>query len=166
MTKPADRYLRWLKQQVAVENNHKDYHDVLERMFQTEFVWLPQIWSDEDRVQDGLYLRYEFGVKFEEPCSVLEAMVALSRRLEFIVGGTAPGWAWQFMINLRLDHFHDPVSPRRMNQVADILEDLVYRNYAKDGTSGFFPLKDPDRDQTKLEIWYQMAAYVDEILPE
>lgn len=166
MTTPAERYFRWLANQITIEDRHKDFNDVLERMFQTEFVWLPNIWGDENRVDDGLYLRYEFGHQFDSPCSVLEVLVALSRRLEFIVGGTASNWAWQLMHNLGLDRFPDPVSTKRMDKVADILEDLVYRNYSFGGWGGFFPLQNPTEDQTKVEIWYQMAAYVDEILPD
>ena len=140
-------------------------------MFQTEYVWL--IPNDDNRLMDGLELRGEFarekglpGGYAAAPCSVLEVMIALSRRMEFIVGGTAPGWAWQFMLNLGFEKFTDPVSPRRMNQVADALQDLVYRNYSPDGSGGFFPLTNPDDDQTQVEIWYQMAAYIDEILPD
>lgn len=83
MTTLAERYFGWLVSQIAVENNHKEYGDVLTRMFQTEYCWMPDVRNDDNRVMDGLYLRTEYGVKFDEPCSVLEAMIALSRRMEF-----------------------------------------------------------------------------------
>jgi len=40
---------------------------------------------------------------------------------------------------------------------------LIWRDYHADGRGGFFPLTNPDTDQTKVEIWYQMNAYVTEM---
>lgn len=167
MTIADERYYHWLINQVAIENKTRTYKEVLRCMYDTEFVWLPHVWNDENRIEDGKELRNEYGIDREfKPCSVLEVMIALSRRMEFIVGGTAPGWAWQFLLNLELDKYHDPLTLRKHNEVGDILHALVWRTYKTDGTGGFFPLQDPDGDQTQVEIWYQMAGYIDEILPE
>jgi hypothetical protein len=89
-------------------------------------------------------------------------LVALSRRLEFIAGGEQDVWAGQLLKNLGLDKMYDPVSARKINQIEDILEALIWRTYERDGKGGFFPLKHTEEDQTKVEIWYQMNAYVNE----
>jgi hypothetical protein len=165
MTTQWSRYFYWLKSQVE---NAGDYERVLVCMSVTEFAWLPNLWGDENRVQDGLALRHEWNpnITFQFPCSVLEVMIALSRRMEFTVGGTAPGWAWQFMLNLGLEKYKDPLSERRADQVGDLLHALIWRTYSPDGQGGFFPLQNPDDDQTQLEIWYQMSGYIEEILPD
>ena len=66
-----------------------------------------------------------------------------------------------------------PVSPERPPQqqvttqkqfttqeVDDVLETVIWRNYQANGHGGLFPLKNAKRDQTKVEIWYQLAAYL------
>ena len=70
------------------------------------------------------------------------------------------------MLNLGLERYSDPLTKFKRGKVEEILQSLVYRNYATDGSGSFFPLQDPDDDMTQIEIWYQMAAYIDEILPE
>jgi hypothetical protein len=47
--------------------------------------------------------------------------------------------------------------------VNTILHDLIWRDYHPDGRGGFFPLQNPDVDQTKVEIWHQLNAYVSEM---
>jgi hypothetical protein len=100
------------------------------------------------------------------PGSVLEVMIGLSRRLAFYAGGEPEGWAWQLLCNLDLRTFRDPLSRRKASVVAELLHSLIWRTYAPDGTGGFFPLAWPKEDQTKVELWYQMSAYVEEIHPE
>ena len=56
---------------------------------------------------------------------------------------------------------YDPVSKRKAMKIDDILENWLWRTYEYDG-SGFFPLTTTEEDQTKVEIWYQMAAYINE----
>lgn len=161
------RYYHWLVSQVENHENYDSIHgSVLGRMSYTEFVWL--VPNDDNRLQDGLELRHEFrtGMDFIFPCSVLEVMIGLSRRMAFTVGGTPEGWAWQFMLNLGFEKYRDPISKYKDAKVEEMLQALVYRTYSPDGSGGFFPLQEPDEDQTKVEIWYQMAAYIDEILPD
>jgi len=37
---------------------------------------------------------------------------------------------------------------------------VILRRYSKTGKGGLFPLKHPKKDQTEVEIWYQMQQYV------
>lgn len=160
-------YLGWLGSQVLSDNG-KCYDHLLRILLDKEFVWL--IPNDDNRIADGLEVRQEHesetGVRFEGYCSVLEVIIGLSRRLEFMAGGDAPGWAWQLLCNLGLHKYANPLGPRKTIRVDEILEILVWRNYEPDGQGGFFPLAWPDADQRKVEIWYQLAAYVEEIHPE
>lgn len=171
----TEDYLHWLEPQLRDEHGNPDrsYWDLLNIMFETEFVW--QVPNDDNRLVDGMDLRAEFSHEFRVsrskmlalgPCSFLEVLIGLSRRLAFAAGGSAPGWAWQLLNNLELHRMADPLSPAKQNKVRDILETVIWRNYSPDGTGGFFPLAWPDEDQTKVEIWYQMSAYTDELHPE
>lgn len=172
-----DDYLHWLEPQIRDEhtNPSKTYWDLLTLMFEKEFVW--SVPHDDNRIVDGLDLRAEFANANHlrasarrslgpYPCSFLEVLIGLSRRLAFTAGGSAPGWACQLLSNLELHRMTDPLSRPKQNRVHDILDVVIQRRYLPDGQGGFFPLAWPDDDQTKVELWYQMNAYISELHPE
>jgi len=170
-----EAYFRWLASQVREQRNAgRTYWDLLRLMHQKEFVWL--VPNDVNRIVDGTDLRLEFLEETRQrqqrtkedfgPCSVLEVMIGISRRLAFGAGGEAEVWAWQLLDNLRLKNASDPLTRGQVNRINKILETLIWRTYDEDGTGGFFPLNNPPEDQTKVEIWYQMAAYILEIRPD
>lgn len=171
----SEGYLRWLAPQIRDKhsNPEKSYVDLLRLMFDKEFVWL--IPNDDNRVMDGLDLRSEFchtrNVQLDAlsslgTASFLEVMIGLSRRMAFAAGGQAHDWAWTFLSNLELQGMSDPLTKRKAKQADDILDACIWRTYQSDGVGGFFPLAWPDDDQTKIELWYQMAAYINELHPE
>jgi len=160
-----EEYFQWLVSQIQIaqsDNRPKTYHELFERLHNKEFVWI--IPNDDNRVADGFDLRAEFlrGSHYTFPfgVSVLEVIVALSRRLEFNAEGPAREWAWQLIKNLRLHKMADPLSFQKGRRIDEILDRLIWRTYKPNGVGGFFPLKDTDEDQTKIEIWYQMSAYI------
>lgn len=166
---PFEVYLGWLEPQVGVDRQPRSYSDLVRLLGNKEFVWL--VPHDNNRIADGLDVRREFAEETGVigdlgPCSVLDILVVLSRRLAFIAGGAPPGWAWQLLCNLELHKSADPIGPRKSMRVNEILEVLVWRTYSKDGQGGFFPLAWPDQDQREVELWYQMEYYADEIHPE
>jgi hypothetical protein len=161
MTTRHDKYFEWLTSQIAIENG-KSYNELLGRMHETEFVWI--VPNDDNRIGDALDLRSEFSrQESQHPVSVLEILIALSRRVAWIAGGEPPYWAWNLIENLRLERSWDPLSKGKRRRIENILENLVWRTYERDGLGGFFPLNEPHEDQTKVEIWYQMNAFVNEI---
>lgn len=138
-------------------------------MHEKQFTWT--VPHDDNRVADARQLRHEFsGADRMDPevVSVLEVVVALSRRLSFDDDGPADKWAWELIRNLGLHRrrFLDPLSTRQINEISDILDCLIWRRYEPSGLGGFFPLAHADRDQRKVEVWYQMAAYLEEQHPE
>lgn len=163
-------YLAWLEPQVGVDRQPRRYMQLMQLLVAKEFV--PVVPYDDNRVVDGLDVRREFcaeqGCEVDDlgPCSVLEVLVALSRRLAFNAGGDAAGWAWQLLCNLELEKFWDRISRQKAILIEEILDALVWRTYSPDGQGGFFPLDHAQDDQTRLELWYQMAAYVNELHPE
>jgi hypothetical protein len=166
------RYLEWLTLQVGgVEIN--DVHPLCNLMHQKEFVWF--VANDDNRIEDALDLRLEFlydqGLPVPSDAlrlvhvSVLEVLVALSRRMEFFCGGEAPRWAWVLLEHLNLTSYRGRITPKKREEIAEILERLIWRQYNEDGTGGFFPLAWPKENQTKIEIWYQLQNWIGEQHP-
>lgn len=168
---PDDLYLRWLYRQVASDrykNPRLTYWSLIRHLYTTEFVWF--IPNDDNRVADGKELRYEF-IQDERMinvsnewmtlgCSMLEMLIALSRRLAFEAEGEPREWFWHLMRNLELDQITDAKHPYPEEEVFDVLNNVIYRQYQVDGQGGLFPLRNARQDQTKVEIWYQLAAYL------
>lgn len=163
MSKTIVEYFEWLCKQVHVEND-RAYTQLFHILFDKEFAWT--VHNDENRLTDGCELRHEFfgpgDFLLNKGATVLEVIIALSRRLEFnsLDDRNADEWAWQLIKNLHLHRCWDPLSLRKQAQVHEVLDRLIWRQYNNDGEGGFFPLRNPEQDQTKIEIWYQMSAYL------
>lgn len=165
MTSKIDiEYFQWLVSKIDIPTN-RTYVYLFERMHNLEFVWT--VPHDDNRVQDGLDLRIEFKHEWNhrrgpnlDMVTILEVLIALSRRVAFNAGGDERFWAWKLLKNLRLTKMSDPVDEEKAQKIEEILYALVWRTYHPSGLGGFFPLRHPVDDQTKVEIWYQMNAYV------
>lgn len=159
-------YFLWLIAQIGVpERNRNTYNDLFMRLYETEFIWI--VPHDDNRLQDGLEVREEFNKRRspldDMPVSLLEVLIALSRRVSWTTDRSPEFWAWQLLENLRLTKSSDPLVGRKAERVEEIIETLIWRTYGQDGNGGFFPLNFPGDDQTKREIWDQMNAYVNEM---
>lgn len=164
-------YFNWLKKQIRIPPNPRGteritYNEMFALLYEREFVWT--VANDENRIEDGFALRSEFcggaDHSLQFGVSVLEVLVGLSRRVAWTAEGVARNWAWQLLVNLGLDKMHDPVGTNKRNRIIDILDVLIWRQYNRNGKGGFFPLANPVEDQTKVEIWYQMHAFLNEQL--
>jgi hypothetical protein len=94
---------------------------------------------------------------------MLEMLIGLARRLSFEAEGRADDWFWHLLENIKLDKYNDS-SGYDPDEVDDILERIIWRNYRPDGVGGLFPLNEPEEDQRKVELWYQLSAYLIERL--
>jgi hypothetical protein len=45
-------------------------------------------------------------------------------------------------------------------RLTEILEKVINRTYHSSGKGGLFPLKHAEKDQTEVELWYQMNTYL------
>lgn len=171
-------YFWWLATKVAnkraIENN---CGLLLYKLYSTEFKVL--VSGDNNRIDDVEDLREEFesenGYTYSDipeiPCTVLELIYSLSGRIVHILGdnfGDPSNWFWILVNNLVQDseYFSNVNLLRKVNiqhELDDILGIFVNRKYNFDGSGGIFPLKSPKKDQKKVEIWYQMQAYLNEI---
>ncbi len=172
----AEDYILWLGAQLRDEydNSGKTYDDLIKVMFEKPFTCV--IPMDENRMMDGMDLRVDFAriehirptlMPMLGPCSFLEVLIGLSRRMAFIAGGQAPGWAWQLLCNIELNRMSDPLTRGKHRKAQEIMDTVIWRKYDPDGTGGFFPLTHSDNgDQTQIELWYQMNAYIAELHSE
>jgi hypothetical protein len=171
-----DQYLAWLYSQIESPHfkiTRKTYWKLLRHLYKTEFTW--SVRNDENRAWDGLDLRYEFLVSenIENPdrnwmeleCSMLEMLIAISRRMSFESESPPWRWFWELIGNIRCIGFNDSFEYEDwVTHIDWIFRVVLQRQYWKDGRGGLFPLRHPTRDQRKVELWYQMNAYLDEDL--
>ena len=164
-----DVYFHWLYVKVAavdIPTPSTTYWKLLKELHSFEFVWL--VTGDDNRAEDGLDIRREFlnmSQLDEDPywinigCSVLEMLIAFSRKAEFVTDLDAHEWFWIFIENLNLDNLTD--ATRHISQkTAEVLDKFVWRTYSRNGDGGLFPLNNADHDQRKVEVWYQFCAYL------
>jgi hypothetical protein len=170
MNEPLENlYFNWLCAKVIrLENSTPSlsYDTLLRTLHNTEFVWL--ITADQNRAEDGVELRIEFLLEADIPdhpewrklgCSLLEMLIAFSRRAKFMTDIPADEWFWMFIGNLGLLGCNDAsgVTPE---EISEVLLRLIWRQYEFNGRGGLFPIERPSHDQTKVEIWYQFCEYL------
>ena len=166
-----EHYLRWLYSRVAPvleQNKRRTYWEVARGMYSREYIWF--IPNDDNRLEDGLLLRYDFIAEeeldadrewLELGCSFFEMFVALIQRLSFEDGRSKNVWFLELLRNLQLDEFPDARPPFR-EDLDNILDTVIWRTYDYNGLGGLFPLGRPTQDQKVTEIWYQLSAYLNE----
>jgi hypothetical protein len=173
MDEPLDElYCRWLYSQVLpteFKQPSRRFWTLLRQLFTKEFVWF--VPNDDNRLEDGRDLRHEFlredaSLPHDREwlnlgCSMLELLIGLSRRLAFQMEGEPRFWFWTLLENVGLDKYNDRYfKSTKEQEVDEVLERIIWRNYDEDGSGGLFPLKHPEKNQTEVELWYQMSAYI------
>lgn len=170
-----ERYLSWLYGQVANVKTRvraRTHRSLFKQMHRTIFVAI--VSHDENRIADARDLRYEFLSEAEDlqgdlewmrsPCTMLELLMILSRCLAFEMDDKTEPWFWHLIETLDLEHFNDHEYHLHPDQVEEavsrILDRVIWRQYRPDGHGGLFPLRNPQNDQRKVELWYQLNAYL------
>lgn len=142
------------------------YEVLLKTLHNTEFIWIES--GDDNRADDGRELRREYILRMEMPdhpswrrlpCSVLEMLIAFSRRAADNSEMSPKDWFWEMLRNLNLGECND-ASGIEPEEIVNVLEHFMFRNYTRDGDGGLFPLIRPHRDQTKAQIWHQFCDYL------
>lgn len=166
-----DLYITWLYDQIADVKELKpsrSFWNLARQLYCTEFHWM--IPNDDNREEDGKCLRNEFirdcDIQDTEvnwlilPCSMLEMMIALARRASFESQGTPGDWFWKFIENLEIVYADDNYSEIVQDEIAAALERINNRTYDRNGDGGMFPLKHAEYDQRRVELWYQLSAFI------
>jgi hypothetical protein len=167
-------YREWIKERLG--GLAGSYTMFIDRAFEVPFYEI--VPNDENRAEDGKNLREEFFTETKvfpriDSCTLLEMMVALAGRLNaeaYTFEDPDRNNYWFFVLLLNLagnqnweDQMMDPLTEQMMVRQ---MTKAVKREYKYDGSGGFFPLKSPREDQRRVEIWYQMMAWLDENQPE
>jgi hypothetical protein len=126
--------------------------------------------SDANRGEDGKELRETYEDTFQilgedlwldGKASMLEVLIGLSKRLEFDTDIPTDRWFWKLLENLGMQHYTDVHYTKMVEEdVDERLDLLLRRRYSPDGVGGLFPLREAVHDQRRVEIWYQMQAYL------
>lgn len=167
-----EQYLSWLYSQVAsvkTRHKHRSFWSLFKQLHKTIFVAI--VSNDENRIEDARDLRYEYLAEAEDeqgdrdwtrsPCSMLELLIVLSRQLAFEMDDSVESWFWHLIDVLNLEQFNDREYDEHAESVIEeTLERVIWRNYSHTGEGGLFPLRSPERDQRKIELWYQLNAYL------
>ena len=170
-----NRRITYFEYLVNIVGRAYEYRDLLHCLHDITFYsWIP---NDDNRGSDGEHLREMFLDEVgphgspslpNRLCTVLEMLIGVAFRLEFdLVGGQyerpVSDWFWILVDNLGLERYDDVVFALTEEIDAEVREKvriLLERRYESDGNGGLFPLKRPQKDQRKVEIWYQMSAWV------
>jgi len=174
------RYFRFLNRLIG-QDKAKVYSILINYLHSVTFE--PLIPNDDNREEDGLQLRDQYldeegptgpSSLPDEPCSMLEMMIGLSKRMEFELGGgqyehPAAYWFWVLIDNLNLTLQTDDNYRRDLPASKDYMEvivyNLVHRTYSRNGDGGLFPVHKTRKDQRRVEIWYQMNTWIMENYP-
>ena len=164
----ANRYLDFLCKMVG---RYREYFLLLEHLHRIEFYSL--IPYDENRAYDGeelweLYIRCSEPPVPRRPCTVLEMLIGLSKRLEYCLLDTPwerdlGGWFWILIDNLDLLGFHNEGYNEHVVDFRVI--NFLDRRYSRNGDGGLFPLSKFKGDVRDIEIWKQMNIWLSENYP-
>lgn len=175
-----EAYLDWMVQLVCEDGyaGSGSWGCLFRLLHEMEFTYILEL--DENRAIDGCDLRYRFayecgytGQDVEEyldarPCSVLEMMVALAKRCEEHImddpesGNRTGKWFFEMIRSLGLDDMQDDRFDRIVARA--VISRFLRREYAGNGCGGLFTLRYHDADMRRVEIWYQMMWYLDEMI--
>lgn len=167
----SNEYFEWMYHMMCDGRYPDDisYRKLFGLLHSTEFIY--SIPRDSNRAEDGIDLRYRFDhdvadIFRDEPCSVLEMMVALAIRCEALmdnpkIGDRTSQWFWGMITNLGLGSMTDKRFDKYVAE--EHINRFLYREYDPDGKGGLFVVRNCDRDLRDVEIWHQMCWHLDTI---
>ena len=165
----AREYFDWLCDIISVNEQTLYWKEVLWALRRTEFV--AKLPKDNNRIDDALELRREFGGYINDPVSVLEVLIALARRGEWEImhdpdfGDRTSEWFWTMIYNLGLQEFAYPGAlndPQNDLKFMKIMENFMERGYGRDGKGGLFLDKTGQINMKVAELWDQMCYFFDD----
>ena len=166
-------YYKFLTQKVY-NNNPIKYDKLLSLLFDYKFV--PIIDMDDNRSEDGINMRYLYSISEYQvyprrlinsalndigECTMLELMVGLAERVSIHIMGDIKNLFWEMIGSLGLSRYND--NNYNEASIIYILDRFIAREYDSDGKGSLFYIKNYNGDMRRLEIWYQVFAYLDSI---
>ena len=174
-----EAYFQWMTEMIFPNHNDRyQYGHLLDALNASMFHF--SIPMDENRMRDGIDLRYRFAyekgysndmvsaaLNHNRSCSMLEMMVALALKgderilYDYETGGKAY-YIFSIMLDsLQLSHMtNDNFDSDYVNYVIDR---LLNHEYDYNGNGGLFTVENPRRDMRSVDIWYQMNWYLQKL---
>lgn len=167
-----NEYFRWLCDYIKC-NKHRNRNRLLEKLHKMEYKYF--IDFDRNRAKDGIGMRryfaedtgYEDMLYKNMKCSVLEMLVGLSVQMQNMTEDItdnfkANNWFWKMMDNLELSYMTNT------KYAEDIVESTINifmdRMYERNGEKyNIFIINNIRDDLTKVELWYQMCWYIEDV---
>lgn len=169
-------YFDWLCERVGIQDKHIKDSSAIDILYMTTFSvcekYHKQVALDESRIEDALSMREKFtndsdfqpifdarfllGVGLSD-VSIFEVMVALADRMVYNCSDSIDRSEAFFIM---FKNLFSGVDENDSEKLSERVKNFLDREYGKDGSCGLFPLKNPKKDQRKVEIWYQMMAYI------
>ena len=175
-----EEYYKWLCRFIFT-SRRRNYKRLIRYLHGVEFTY--SVLFDENRYEDGLSLRsrfaYELGYGYDhitntmgdDPCSVLEMMIALALRCEEHImddieyGDRTSQWFWTMIDNAGFGSLTDLNFNSR--EAEYIIDRVLNRKYGPCGEGGFFYIKNNcNVDLREVELWYQLNWYLDSYFEE
>jgi hypothetical protein len=164
-------YLDWLFALVESARPGQTFLSLFRALHRTKFMADNRVPLDNNRVSYAIGLRLEFfqtaGIQdteyFEEDrISMLELLMQLAYDMGEITSreDNIPSYFFELLENLGIcipdDAYIDTDSTDTL--VYLVLQKVIKRRYASHGL--LFPLRHPEADQRRVELWFQMNAYL------
>lgn len=175
MDKIKKAYFRWLYERV--KGDSRSYLLLCAYLDTVPFFW--NVPNDGNREQDAIRQREifisedgfdfhsdELDIFYDSQVSVFEVLVALCSRLDYNVEKGESGWFYELLQNLGISWAVDDEFKYRLGargEVDSAISTMMRRRYDFNGHGSLFPLRHrPKKSMTKVELWYQMMAYLEE----
>ena len=129
---------------------------------------------DENRANDGIGLRREFGLisgfdysLLTGPCSVLEMLIALAIRIENDIcydvdyGERIDQWFWNMVVNIGFGGMTD--GNWKPHEAEMVLKRFLNREYRANGVGSIFTIHTPGANALEVDLWTQMLWHFSEL---
>lgn len=175
MNKVEREYFEWMYR-IVTRNRFSKGHGF--RMLLTCLNSIDYYWTisdDSNRAADGEEgLRWKFAYvthtsiehELDEPCSVLEMILAMAYRCEEImddagIGDRTVQWFWTMISNLGLNGMTDSRFDERY--VREVVDRFLRREFEPDGHGSLFVVRDSPADMRDVPMWTSMLWFLDTI---
>ena len=162
-----EAYFEYLCDIVNVNFSDRSFFLLAKDLDSKNFIW--SVPNDDNREVDAMDIRRDFYGRStpESPLSVFEVLIGIAIRFEESLSSPEEGDLtgvrfWEMMNNLDLDRYDDENYMEYYGsvEIENTINKFLRRMYDKNGRGGLFPLENSKEDQRKVEIWYQMNAYL------
>ena len=169
-----ETYFDWLCSKIKIKDEDiSNYSMLLEALNRFSFEY--DLYGDRNRAEDGANMRYRFYLetgnvirdRSNNPCSILEMMIALAIRCESIMekpetDDMTPYWFWDMIESLGLSGMANDNYDEFF--IGQVICQFLTHSYEPNGKGGLFTIVKAKTDMRRIEIWYQMMTYLDEQL--